>query len=78
MSLKKSRQDMKVYLLEDYVEAAAGDHSEDDEDAPAMLAQLYWRMPGRYSGLAQADQDDDEDEGGYQATEGYNGGAYSN
>ena len=41
MSLKKSRQDMKVYLLEDYVEAAAGDHSEDDEDAPAMLAQLY-------------------------------------
>ena len=32
---------MKVYLLEDYVEAAAGDHSEDDEDAPAMLAQLY-------------------------------------
>ena len=75
MSLKKSRQDMKVYLLEDYVEAAAGDHSEDDEDAPAMLAQLYNK---RWWTLAQADQDDDEDEGGYQATEGYNGGAYSN
>ena len=74
MSLKKSRQDMKVYLLEDYVEAAAGDHSEDDEDAPAMLAQLY---STRWN-LAQADQDDDEDEGGYQATEGYNGGAYIN
>ena len=56
MSLKKSRQDMKVYLLEDYVEAAAGDHSEDDEDAPAMLAQLYNRHPHR---LAQADQRND-------------------
>ena len=76
MSLKKSRQDMKVYLLEDYVEAAAGDHSEDDGDAPAMLAQR--NIPRYKFKLAQADQDDDEDEGGYQATEGYNGGAYNN
>ena len=45
---------MKVYLLEDYVEAAAGDHSE-DEDAPAMLAQLYRTFPSRYDGLAQVD-----------------------
>ena len=38
-SLKENRKDAMVYLLEDYVEAAAGSHSEDDEDAPAMLAQ---------------------------------------
>ena len=43
---------MKVYLLEDYVEAVADDHSEDDEDAPAMLAQRYYKNPHR---LAQAD-----------------------
>ena len=48
MSLKKSRQDMKVYLLEDYVEAAAGDHSEEDEYAQAKLAQVKWDCYSEY------------------------------